>query len=175
MKMIAKQLILAALLLVALACYSTAELILTAGDSFEFDFHTITLAPPIFPDPDPPIMAEFNLGSDLLNIGDSVIFSAFENSANEPATRTATFDGGDYAYRDLGMFIPDTMWQDKQGAFRIEVISGSVALASFTARVVIDGEQYGQIYAVPEPSSIALLFLGGGALYLRRKRFPTRS
>ena len=60
------------------------------------------------------------------------------------------------------------------GVFRIEVLSGTIELETFRATTIIGGQFYEQTYAIPEPNSVALLLLGSGIFYLRRKTFSNQ-
>lgn len=155
-------------------------LILNEGQSYNFEFSSISLYA-FDPDDlfgDPPISisnqyahTEFHLGSNYLSTGESLIFSAFGNSASEPAIRSGIFNG--FAGNTGGGFflgeIPLKPWQDKQGVIRIEVVIGTIELESFTIATVIGDQFYKQTYSVPEPNSVVLLFTGMGVLRLRRK------
>ncbi|QBG47670.1 PEP-CTERM sorting domain-containing protein [Verrucomicrobia bacterium S94] len=68
---------------------------------------------------------------------------------------------------------PIEIWDDMEGSIKFEVKQGSFQLTQADASTIIDGQIY--TAAIPEPSSVALLIIGGGAMYMRRKRFPTRS
>jgi hypothetical protein len=166
------------------ALTSKAGLILTEGQVFEFEFQDITLinSGPIelfgVPAGSSNIyaFAEFSLGNNLLNIDESLIFSVFENSTDEQPIRSDIIHGsGTSGVGYLTNLVSSVPWVDKQGIFRIEMLTGSVELNSLTAATFpLEGGHCEQTYAIPEPNSVALLFLGTGIIYLRRKRFSNQ-
>ncbi|MCF7864437.1 MAG: PEP-CTERM sorting domain-containing protein [Kiritimatiellales bacterium] len=158
-------------------CISIAGLVLSSGQSFEYEFHSIYSTTP-FSD-DPFAYARFNLGSDSLSEGDSMVFSVFEDNTNQPAIRSETITylpdllPWPIGSGEFETSVAEAPWQDHQGIFRIEVISGTIELDSFESSTVNGGNYYHQIYVIPEPHSVALLFIGSGLIYLKRKRFPS--
>lgn len=77
---------------------------------------------------------------------------------------------------------PGTLWHDGTGMIKVEALDGSVKIDHLFIDVGISGTSYTRyIEAVPEPSSLALLLIGAGALrHYRRRRntaivFPRRS
>ncbi len=158
---------------------ASGGLILTHGQSFEFEFQAISIysSAPLGNPPAQYANTHFHLGSDDLDSGDSLIFSVFENSTAEPVLRSGLFNGSSSGFTGGGFFLgdlPSVPWQDKQGVLRIEVVTGTVELDSFSVETLIGVQNYEQTYAIPEPNSVALFFIGTGIIYLRRKRFPNR-
>ncbi|WP_372808810.1 PEP-CTERM sorting domain-containing protein [Pontiella sp.] len=160
-----------------------AGLILTQGQSYEFEFSSISLYA-FDPDNlygDPPVAisnqqahADFQLGSNQLDPGESLILSLFENNEAEPVIRSSSFSATRHSFSGGGLYLGDLSyipWQDKQGILRIDVLSGTVEIDSFKTATVIDNQYYEQTYAIPEPNSVGLIIIGTGILYLRRKRF----
>jgi hypothetical protein len=175
------------LILLLAPCIVDASLVLTQGQSFEFEFNSIEETAPFSVDL-AFAYAGFSLGINKLTDGESVIFSVYEDSTSQPAIRSETFDGisvitlgpqleisGGMGGRGFLTSVALAPWHDLQGVFKVEVVSGTIELSSFHASTVIGGNYYKQTYAVPEPNSVALVFLGTGVLYLRRKRFSNQS
>ena len=169
-----------ALILTSLTLTSSvvdAGLILNAGQSFELEFSSISSTAPFSDDPFG--YAGFNVGTGIIESDFSVLFSVFEDNTSQPALQSGTFDGTTIppAMITGGGYLTSVAlapWQDLQGIFKVEVISGTIELSSFDASTVIGGQYYEQSYAVPEPNSVALLFTGVGVLYLRRKRISNQ-
>ena len=61
------------------------------------------------------------------------------------------------------------MWEDRQGIIQIEAIQGPFIITNLEATTITNNEYH--TAAIPEPNSVALIALGTGLLYLRRKRF----
>jgi len=152
---------------------SWAGLVLSQGDSFQFEFQSLSI---FTSDPfgDPPALvahAHFSLGSDFLHTGDSLTFSVFENSGSESELKSGLFEGTASGFTGGGLSLgdlPSVPWQDFQGVVEIEVTQGSVELNSFTVETIVDSQNYKQTFAIPEPSSAALVFAGAAIIYIRK-------
>lgn len=160
------------ILLVLSPCIVNAGRVLSDGQSFEFEFDFINSSVASFDDPF--IFSFFDLGGDILEGGESLIFSVFEDNTGQAAIRSTTIGGGTVGGFGYSTPVATAPWQDLQGVFRIEVITGAIELDSFKAATVFEGQYYEQTYAIPEPNSAALLLLGAGVFYLRRKRISKK-
>ena len=60
-------------------------------------------------------------------------------------------------------------WQDNQGVVKLTMMEGSLSMVSMTLTVRTADSLY-QYTAVPEPSSLSLLVLGGVVVALRRRK-----
>ncbi len=151
---------------------ANAGLILTEGQSFELEFNSIALD--TFGGEYS--SAEFWLSHDGLSDGDAVIFSVFEDNTSQTPLNSFTFTGNGILSPGLGggaFFLSSVNppWQDLQGAFRIEVESGSIELSGVSVHTSVGNSNYGEFYAVPEPATVILFGVGGlGAWILRRNK-----
>ena len=156
-----------------------AGLIMTQGQTYDFHFTSIDATIPFIMDPY--FYAELSLGDTGLEPGEAVKFTAYENGFNDPMIGSVTYSNNYPSLpvpMILGLYsgdIESVPWQDQEGSFRIEILSGTVELESFTANTIINGDSFSQTYAIPEPSSIAMILTGTGLLYLRKKYLPTRA
>jgi hypothetical protein len=134
-------------------CIVKASLILNSGQSFEFEFSSIASTTP-FPD-DHFSYAGWRVGTGIIESDYSIIFSVFEDNTTQAPIRSGTFEGDTIPPYMLtgGTFLTSAAlapWQDLQGVFKIEVVSGAIELKSFSAATVVGGDYYEQTYAIPE-------------------------
>jgi hypothetical protein len=134
-------------------CIVKASLILNSGQSFEFEFSSIASTTP-FPD-DHFSYAGWRVGTGIIESDYSIIFSVFEDNTTQAPIRSGTFEGDTIPPYMLtgGTFLTSAAlapWQDLQGVFKIEVVSGAIELKSFSATTVVGGDYYEQTYAIPE-------------------------
>ncbi|NOU36437.1 MAG: PEP-CTERM sorting domain-containing protein [Kiritimatiellaceae bacterium] len=148
---------------------SNAGLILSPGDSFDFEFNSISSvesAPLFYPS------ASYSLKEESPN---TLLFTVFDGDINGSEIFSLPMSGG-LGGGVVGLEFPSGSywWPTLKGALRVEVLTGTIELDSFTVTTKIGSQYYEQTYAVPEPSSIALFLLGTGALLLRRNNFNKR-
>ncbi len=86
-------------------------------------------------------------------------FTAFENGSGQTALLTTNFT----ASATTAVFALGPVWQDRQGLFTLQMLSGSMTLLDFYGSVVDDAGNYysEKPPVVPEPS-VAVLW--GGAM-----------
>lgn len=63
-------------------------------------------------------------------------------------------------------------WPSASGSIKITAVDTPFAVSLIYAGTVIDNKYY--TASIPEPNSIALLIVGSGLFYLRKKTFPIR-
>ena len=136
-------------------CIVKASLILNSGQSFEFEFSSIASTTP-FPD-DHFSYAGWRVGTGIIESDYSIIFSVFEDNTTQDPIRSGTFNGNTDPSGGItgGGFLTSTAlapWQDLQGVFKIEVVSGAIKLKSFNAATVVGEDYYEQTYEVCETS-----------------------
>ena len=165
----------ATLFLALSPCAVNAGLILTQGESFNFEFNSISTTSPFTVDP--LNYARIRLSGTGLETGDSLRFTAYEDFIGEEIIQSTIWTNRFNTQPNIFLVgtgfqtdVTNAPWQDLAGGFRVEVISGTVELDYFKASTVIGSQHYEQTYIIPEPNSVALLLLGTGVLYLRRKR-----
>ena len=92
------------------------------------------------------------------------IFGPDQNAPNLTVTSTRIFMN-----RARG-----TLWHDGTGKIEVEALEGSVKVEHLFLDIGISGISYtNYIEAIPEPSSLALLLIGAGALHRYRRRRST--
>jgi hypothetical protein len=137
------------------------SIILSAGDSYSLEFTSLDYFGP-YTGPD------YNYAAIGLapasQVSTQFIFSLYENSINEPYITSWTesvileFGLHGFYFSNGSMKIP---WQDMQGIFYIEMLSGAMALDSLYAAAIIDGDVYHHVFRpVPIPGSLVLLMSG---------------
>lgn len=104
--------------------------------------------------------------NELLNI------SYYENDILETPFRetTVTFSGSpSEQFVEIELTSnPNVAWADRQGIIVFEALIGDMEISNYSATTIVDGNFH--TASIPEPNSVALLMLGAGTLYLRRKR-----
>ncbi len=132
-------------------CIVKAGLILNTGQSFEYEFSSIASTTPFSDDHFE--YASWRVGFRIIESDYSIIFSVFEDNTTQFPIRSIPFQG----YTDSsggitggGLLTSAALapWQDLQGVFKIEVVSGAIELKSFVAATVVGGDYYEQTYAV---------------------------
>jgi hypothetical protein len=148
---------------VATHCFGQGFL-LTAGNTYTFEFTNLDFQGSSLTGP------STRIGLELLGFSgtEALQFEAFENSSSEsPIFSTnliASVGSPDFTFAPA--------WQDLQGVFQIDILSGSATLQGYFVSVTTtDGDFYSSKFnAVPEPPAISLIFLGSGVLIYVRKR-----
>jgi hypothetical protein len=136
-------------------CIVKAGLILNTGQSFEYEFSSIASTTP-FSD-DLFRYAGWRVGFRIIESDYSIIFSVFEDNTTQVPIRSGTFNGNTDPSGGItgGGFLTSAAlapWQDLQGVFKIEVVSGAIELKSFNAATVVGEDYYEQTYEVCETS-----------------------
>ncbi len=155
--------ILAAVLVsLVFASQGLCGLVLNEGDSYSFEFTSLPY--------DSEYMEEyFLIGIVYLkpafSVNPSYRFSIYENSLNEIPIRSEIdildpLSGG-FGYLEHSN---SASWQDLQGVFSIEVLTGSIELESFVASTIIGTGMYSQTFNVPIPNSF--IFISSGLILI---------
>jgi hypothetical protein len=153
-----KLFVLGAIFTVAFAGVSRAQLTLSAGESYTYQFDTLPFFGEGYRGAPPPGngYATFNSTAGSQDPGDAFRVDIFENSTSE--TPLATANGGSTVTADA-----TGGWQDLQGFARVTVTSGTLTFDTLTLGVFrptpgIPGEfdLYNSVVQVPEPGGIAL-------------------
>ena len=171
---------LVSLLILSLSSY--ADIILSAGESFTFSFATNDFVYQYdLPPSSNAIEFSFNMQGPFHS---ETIFtvSLYDDSLSDIPFYIRSTTNGPTSF-SYNLMMPFTFsfidnetvphWTDAQGIARFEIQQGDVQITDITAGTVIDGKYL--TASIPEPSSVVLLIVGGGAIYLRKKRFPTRT
>ncbi len=159
------------ILFLSLSSAVNAGLILNEGESYIYAFDSISTIG--FANPSPSTSYLLNEDTFVANMAD-LKFTLFDGKADE-STVVSTGDFTTTLPRGILFGLNyNPWWQDLEGSIKIEVTRGSIELESFTVITQIGNHNYyKQTYAVPEPNSVALLFVGFGVFYLRKKKIPT--
>lgn len=153
---------------VFLASPSTrAATLLSAGDTFNFEFTTITdnngTTPSVFN------YASFTFGiENLLYGGESMRLTMYENTLLDTPILTDVISGvgnlGDlvasgYGFAYTSGSLPEIPFTDFQGILQLSVISGDISIESVTVGTDFGGTFYSQTYPIPEPTTTLLILV----------------
>ena len=148
-----------------LPCYS--QLALTPGQVWEYTFDTLPRigSVPVFGN-NPGGTLQFTVNSSTFQSGDMLRYQMFENSTMEaPICSGLMSSAPPY---DLSC-TSDFSWQDRQGALRFTMLSGSVTIDSIMLKAVVAGpslssyDVYSSTFVpVPEPGTMTLAALAAG-------------
>jgi hypothetical protein len=152
---------------------------LSAGQSLEYSFSSLSPIGPVdvFPgEPTEVYSAGFTWTQGTFPTGSLVTLSLFENSTSQVPFRTADLQGNTpssgapVVLNGIGLIGLDDrdapVWQDFQGVLLLSVTSGSIAIESLSCETVVGGIRYGGSLPIPEPSEHTLLFLMFSCLLL---------
>lgn len=157
------------LLLTTIGAYGQGSLSLNAGDTYTYQFSSLSLQGIWFVQEPPGVPVGkvdglFLPGS--FQAGSSMLFEMFEDTTNSSPIASLTLDGSSPPPGPLLWSL--NAWQDLQGAVRISMLSGSATLSSL--QVIANRNDSGVLNSygssalpVPEPNSI---FLVGFAVLL---------
>ena len=148
-----------------------ASLILNEGESFTWSFEPQNFS---FDSPwtEPDLYEEWFVSIDNISTDEIFSISVYENNLLElPFSSKSYTNSGSIGYfvSSRAVSFLDPKWTDKQGIIKIEAIRGTVGVFRADAHTILNNEYL--TASIPEPNSVALLLLGAGSLYLRRKRF----
>jgi len=153
----------AALLSVSFPGY--AQLVLNPGDAWLYDFSNLpkTGSTPVF-GTNPGGSFQFSINGSTFQNGDMLRYEMFENSSTEPPICSGTMSSAPPFDRTCSS---DFSWQDRQGAIRLTMLSGSVEVDSITITAITSGPSLSSydvnsvsFTPVPEPGAPALLATG---------------
>ena len=155
-------LICVAILAFCLPCFS--QLVLSPGQVWDYSFDTLpkTGSVPVFGN-NPGGTLQFTVNSSSFQSGDLLRYEMFENSTTEaPICSRLMSSAPPY---DLSC-SSDFSWQDRQGAIRLSMLSGSVTIDSVTLKAIVAGPSLSSydVYSttftpVPEPGTVTLLLV----------------
>jgi hypothetical protein len=165
----------ASIVLAVLPTYSQG-IMLSAGDTYTYQFSTMSVVGPYFPEgPMPPFgMLDGYFASFVP--GSSILCEMFEDSTNE-----VTIAAQILSSPTSPLFPPPPgpaleasgAWQDFQGAVRFTMLSGSVTISVFRVAAVTGDStgfvEYGTT-VVPEPCALPFFCAFAGAVTLWRAR-----
>jgi len=146
-----------------LPCYS--QLTLTPGQVWEYTFDSLprTGSVPAFGN-NPGGTLQFTVNSSTFQSGDQLGYQMFENSTVEASICSGLMSS---APPFDASCTSDFSWQDRQGAIRLTMLSGSVTIDSITLKAVVAGPSLSSydVYSttftpVPEPGTLTLLLVG---------------
>ena len=168
-----KLFILGAIFTVAFGGVAHAQLTLSAGESYTYQFDTLPFFGEGYQGFPPPGegFATFNSTAGSQDPGDAFRVEIFENSTSEAPLATA--NGGSTVTADS-----TGGWQDLQGFARVTVTSGTLTFDTLTLGVYrptagIPGEFdfYNSVVQVPEPGAVALWSTALAGLIFALRRF----
>jgi hypothetical protein len=137
------------------------QLLLNPGDSWAYQFSDLpkTGTVSIF-NSTPSGVLDFTIDGATFQSGDVLRFEMFENSASEAPICTGTLSS---APPFEGMCETNMAWQDRQGAIRLTMLSGSVTVDNITVKAIIPGasltvnDVYSSTFVpLPEPATLSL-------------------
>jgi len=163
---------------IILPLIGNADIILNEGESFVFSFGTNDFVyqydlPELTA---PPEWSIYFLGP----ISTETIFTAslYQDSLTENPFHSRTITNGPSPVIGYVMFEPFDVsynpsgliekWDDAQGLIKLELHQGSAQITEIYAGTIIDNKYY--TASIPEPNSVALILVGGGLFYLRKKK-----
>lgn len=179
--MMKKNLILCGLiLLIGIPSKGFSDFIVNPGETYTLTFTNLPLLTDVFPGyptydqssyhlyfsgdlyQNPPDSILIRLYEDPADI--SPLYSIFGPSANAPNLSVSP--------TKISMtYAPGTLWHDGSGRIEVEVLAGSVNIDHSYFDLGFNSISHtAYVEAVPEPSSLALLVIGSGALYRLRRR-----
>ena len=168
--------------LVAFSAGAMAQgVLLDQGQSYIFEFKSLTdLRPAVAGDPCQ-VIAWFAPGTLDPPGGEKAILEIFPDSLlDSPFSSTITIDEfssgrGALIYGGLcgGPHPEPPLFPDLQGVLRVTMLSGSAQLTGFEVSQVINGEFYSDYTTVPEPAASTLLAAGLVCLLLFRIKTRT--
>ena len=168
-----------ALIFIFLSAITHADILLNAGETCTLDIGEIEdwviSASPDYPSYDH-YSFTLSFSSDLYDSSsDDLRIRLYEETSDttpyltllKPGTVAANFSTEP---AQIGQFqVGGSLWHDFTGKIEVEVLSGSVQLDHLSVRVGDSVVFRGQMDVIPEPSSLALLAVGAGALYRYRR------
>ena len=155
-----------------------SQLILNAGETYTFSFSSLPYAGFVNPQnyaPAGQCSVTWQVGT--LEMGEELRLDMFETSLAEAPIGTATFTN---RFSSSGGAIVQDAWQDRQGAIRLSMLSGSLAIETIGFQVYILRDSthmdvYEQMFTpVPEPSTILLFASGLGLVLCWPSKYRTR-
>lgn len=161
--------------LLSVPLIGNADLYLNEGETFTWSFEQSDFA--YNRDRESPAFSMYTAWSiDLEPVFDPQIFkfitpifkvSTYENNVTESSITEAIYTNtfGLAAVHSSS----NIMWEDRQGVFQIEVIQGPFIVKALDVTTITNNEYH--IASIPEPNSVALLLVGSGIFYLRRKKY----
>jgi hypothetical protein len=158
--------------------------LLSAGESYEFQFSSLSYLQPIaFPNQvshtgSGDVVVSFTPYS--IGDGDSFLLEAFPDSLSDvPVSRVFSFPDNQLPDGVYIGFIwwpgPEPFWPDLQGAARITMLTGNAEITSFGVRQIVGGSVYQQSFPVPEPTVPSFVLFGTLALILFHHRCANRT
>ena len=149
-----------------LAVTVPAQVLINAGDSFTYEFST--LLGPLYPQSVGGIsgFALFTFDAPSLQAGDMLRVDQFENSVLDAPIETVFYNGNTFPIA----ISHNGAWLDHQGAVRLSVLAGSVALNQVNVTVsdfngpLGRGQVFYDSLVVPEPGA-PLLILSSAAVF----------
>ncbi len=160
--------ILAVCLVLITVNYGECGLVLTEGESYTFEFSSL----PYHSDysEETFIFGRANIAP-TTPIRPQFIFSVYEDTLNELPIKSGTSGiDPDFGLQSIFYFEITELapWQDFQGIFYIEVITGEIELEAFVASTVIDNHLYKQTFTIPIPNSFLFSLSGILLIYIVR-------
>jgi len=152
-----------------LPCFS--QLVLTPGQLWDYSFDTLprTGSVPVFGN-NPSGTLQFTVNSSSFQPGDMLRYDMFENNTSETPVCSETMSS---APPFGASCTSDFSWQDRQGAIRFSMLSGSVTIDSITLKAVVAGPSLSSydVYSttftpVPEPGTMTLVGFGASLAML---------
>lgn len=152
---------------------------LAEGDRFSFEFPGLTFDRAALPGSGDQASFRVNFGMvDKFDRGEVINFRLFEDSSFKspffelsyalgPAERLNQADSLEFG-------PAERRWSDLQGTIQIEMISGSVVVDSLSFSVIRGGERFTGVFAVPEPSPIAIGAVAVSIFWLGRRVLAAR-
>lgn len=174
-------------MLLVVPCLGVADILLNEGESFIFSFTQEDLIYQYDVPPFPPIIEPWSKGTpdnmlwgfgEYIDESHRLLVEVYEEPDSTSLLLSRTYvttnfilllepSLDQYYYKENSSILPD-FWGGGSGSIRFQSLEGATRLSTISVGSVVDGKYYSA--TIPEPTSISLLFIGAGGIWMLRKR-----